>query len=105
MSKGMRKLQNSATMSSVIAEIGLTAFKIIVGFLTGSLGILAEATYSGLDLVAAVMPWFAVHVADKPADPEHPFGHGRMGLQRLLRTVSAFARDEERGGERIKANK
>jgi divalent metal cation (Fe/Co/Zn/Cd) transporter len=101
----MRKLQNSATMSSVIAAIELTAFKIIVGLLTGSLGILAEAAHSGLDLVAAVMPWFAVHVADKPADPEHPFRHGKNGFTTPSAHRICFCQSEERGGERIKANK
>jgi cation diffusion facilitator family transporter len=75
--KEAQNSKNTAAMTSVLAAVGLTTFKIIVGVLTGSLGILAEAAHSGLDLVAAVMTWFAVRVADKPADPEHPFGHGK----------------------------
>jgi divalent metal cation (Fe/Co/Zn/Cd) transporter len=41
--------------SSVLAAIGLTTFKLVVGLLSGSLGLLAEAAHSGLDLVAALM--------------------------------------------------
>jgi len=88
MKENAQNTKNSAAMSSVIAAVGLTTFKIIVGVLTGSLGILAEAAHSGLDLVAAVMTWFAVHVADKPADPEHPFGHGKAeNISALFETL------------------
>ena len=66
-----KKEKRSAALSSVIAAIGLTTFKLIVGLLTNSLGILAEAAHSGLDLVAAAMTYFAVRVSDKPADKEH----------------------------------
>ena len=80
--------KNTAALSSVVAAVGLTTFKIIVGVLTGSLGILAEAAHSGLDLVAAVMTLFAVRVADKPADPEHPFGHGKAeNISALFETL------------------
>jgi len=50
-SEGREK--QSAALTSLFAAVGLTAFKIVVGVLTGSLGILAEAAHSGLDLVAA----------------------------------------------------
>jgi cation diffusion facilitator family transporter len=65
-------------LSSVLAAVGLTTFKIIVGLFTGSLGILAEAAHSGLDLVAALMTFFAVRVADRPADATHTYGHGKV---------------------------
>jgi cation diffusion facilitator family transporter len=56
----------------------LTTLKIVVGILTGSLGILSEAAHSGLDLVAAAVTYVSVRVADKPADSVHPFGHGKV---------------------------
>ena len=65
-------------LSSVGAAIGLTGIKIIVALLTGSLGILAEAAHSGLDLVAALMTFFAVRVADRPADATHNYGHSKV---------------------------
>jgi divalent metal cation (Fe/Co/Zn/Cd) transporter len=52
--------KKSAALGSVIAAVALTVFKIVVGFSTGSLGILAEAAHSGLDLMAAVMTFLAV---------------------------------------------
>jgi cation diffusion facilitator family transporter len=83
-----QKDKRTAALSSVVAAIGLTSFKLIIGLLTNSLGILAEAAHSGLDLVAAAMTYFAVRVSDKPADKEHPFGHGKIeNLSALFETV------------------
>jgi len=65
-------------LSSVVAAIGLTGMKLVVGLLTGSLGILAEAAHSGLDLVAALMTLFAVRFASRPADASHHYGHGKV---------------------------
>ena len=67
-----------AATSSVIAAFGLTGFKIVVGLLTNSLGVLAEAAHSGLDLIAAMITAFAINKSDKPADREHPYGHGKV---------------------------
>ncbi len=86
------KEKRAAALSSVVAAIGLTFFKIIVGVLTNSLGILAEAAHSTLDLAAALMTFFAVRVADKPADREHPFGHGKAeNLSALFETLLLLA--------------
>ncbi len=80
--------KRAAALSSVAAAIGLTAFKIIVGVLTGSLGILAEAAHSALDLVAALVTFFAVRAADRPADQEHNYGHGKIeNLSALFETL------------------
>ena len=77
-----------AAMSSVIAAVGLTGFKIIVGLTTGSLGILAEAAHSGLDLMAALMTFLAVRISDKPADSTHLYGHGKAeNLSALFETL------------------
>lgn len=84
--------KRSAALSSVVAAVGLTSFKLVVGLLTNSLGILAEAAHSGLDLVAALMTFFAVSVSDKPADKEHQFGHGKIeNLSALFETVLLLA--------------
>ena len=87
-----QKEKRSAALSSVLFAIGLTTFKIIVGLLTNSLGILAEAAHSALDLVAALMTLFAVRMADKPADKEHNFGHGKIeNLSALFETILLLA--------------
>jgi cation diffusion facilitator family transporter len=80
--------KNQAALTSVIAAVCLTLFKIIVGIMTGSLGILAEAAHSGLDLVAALVTLFAVRLSGKPADGEHLYGHGKIeNLSALFETL------------------
>jgi cation diffusion facilitator family transporter len=82
-----KEKQNAAT-SSVIAAVFLTSFKIIVGLLTGSLGILSEAAHSGLDLVAALVTFFAVRFSDRPPDEGHLYGHGKIeNLSALIETL------------------
>jgi cation diffusion facilitator family transporter len=63
---------------SVLAAIFLTGFKLVVGIITGSLGLLSEALHSGLDLVAAVITFFSVRISDNPPDKIHNFGHGKV---------------------------
>lgn len=60
------------------AALFLTVFKVVVGVFSGSIGILAEAAHSGLDLAAAVITYVAVRASGKPADREHPYGHGKI---------------------------
>ncbi|MBZ5637557.1 MAG: cation-efflux pump [Acidobacteriia bacterium] len=63
---------------SVWAGLTLTAIKLAAGLASGSLGLLAEAAHSALDLVAAAMTWFAVRTSWRPPDEEHPYGHGKI---------------------------
>jgi cation diffusion facilitator family transporter len=70
--------KKKVALISVFAAIFLTGFKLVIGFLTGSLGILSEALHSGLDLVAAVITYFSVSISDKPADKDHNYGHGKI---------------------------
>lgn len=77
-----------AAGSSVLWSALLTIMKFIVGILTGSLGILSEALHSALDMLAALGTYFAVKIAARPADAEHPFGHGRIeSLTALAETL------------------
>ncbi len=84
--------KSAVALGSVLAAVGLTAFKSIVGLVTGSLGILAEAVHSALDLVAAFTTWVAVRAADRPADRNHPYGHGKIeNLSALFETLLLLA--------------
>lgn len=77
-----------AAGSSVAAAVLLTTLKLVVGILTGSLGILAEAAHSGLDLVAALVTFFAVRISDKPPDEGHLYGYGKVeNLSALIETL------------------
>lgn len=70
--------KNRVTIISLAAAVALTAMKLAAGLFTGSLGLLAEAAHSGLDTVASVITFFSVRVAGRPADENHPYGHGRF---------------------------
>lgn len=87
-STGARTEKQAAALSSVLAALALTLMKAVVGILTGSLGILAEAAHSGLDLVAAFVTWGAVRLSGRPADTDHHYGHGKVeNLSALAETV------------------
>src|SRR5918996_4084794 len=69
--------QRRTALVSVAAAAVLVAIKLATGLATGSLGLLSEALHSGTDLVAALLTFFAIGVALRPADPGHPYGHGK----------------------------
>lgn len=58
--------------------MGLTVLKLTAAFLSGSVGVLSEGIHSFLDLVSASLAFFTVREAGKPADEDHPFGHGKI---------------------------
>jgi cation diffusion facilitator family transporter len=63
---------------SVVSNSLLTAGKLVAGFATGSVSILSEAAHSAIDLIAAGIATFSVHVADRPPDRTHPYGHEKI---------------------------
>ena len=67
-----------AALLSVGSAFLLLSLKTFLVVRTGSLGVLSEALHSGLDLVAAIITFLSVRVADRPADEEHPYGHGKF---------------------------
>lgn len=69
--------KSRAALVSVISNIGLTLMKLAAGLATGSVAIISEAVHSGMDLMAALMAYASVKVADRPPDRRHPFGHGK----------------------------
>lgn len=84
----MKNEKKNVALISVFAAIFLSAFKLVIGLLTGSLGILSEALHSILDLFAAVITYFSVRLSDKPADSDHHFGHGKVeNLSAFIETV------------------
>ncbi|MGB9405615.1 MAG: cation transporter, partial [Candidatus Acidiferrales bacterium] len=63
-----------AALASVGSAVALVALKAFLAVATGSLGVLSEMLHSTLDLVAAVITYLSVRVADKPADADHLYG-------------------------------
>lgn len=83
-------------LASVVAAAVLIGLKLVAGLLTNSLGLLSEAVHSGTDLVAALLTFFALGVAGRPADATHAWGHGKaehlsaLAESIILAGVSAF---------------
>ena len=88
--------QRRSALISVVAAATLLILKLSVGLATNSLGLLSEAAHSGTDLVAALLTYFAVRVAARPADVQHQFGHGKaehlsaLTEAAILAAVSVF---------------
>ncbi len=88
--QGPRK--TAVALLSVISNMTLTAVKLAVGFLTGSVSILSEAIHSAMDLLAALIAFFSVRKSGLPADTKHPFGHGKIeNISGTLEALLIFA--------------
>src|ERR1700694_2770067 len=72
-----RRAQQVALGSLLIGGV-ICLGKLVVGLLTGSLGIISEAAHSGLDVVASAFALVAVSTARRPADADHLYGHARV---------------------------
>ena len=62
---------------SITSNVVLSVLKIITGILSGSLSIISEAIHSMSDFFASVLTFFSVIKSSKPADKDHPYGHGK----------------------------
>jgi len=69
--------QRRTALVSVAAACVLIALKLSAGVESGSLGLVSEALHSGTDLIAALLTFFAIGVAVRPADEKHQYGHGK----------------------------
>jgi len=70
--------KTSIARLSVASNSLLIAMKVVVGIMSGSVSIISEAIHSSMDLVAALIAFFAVRVSDTPPDLKHPYGHGKV---------------------------
>lgn len=92
MSKETRNIKSETAMISVVSNSLLIIMKIFAGLYSGSVSIISEAIHSGIDLVAALIAFFAVKISFKPADKEHPFGHGKFeNVSGVLEALLIFA--------------
>ena len=67
-----------AALLSICSNTVLIIFKVIAGLLSGSVSIISEAIHSSMDLVASCVAFMAVRTSAKPADRDHPYGHGKI---------------------------
>ena len=88
----MASAKETVAFTSILASGLLTALKLTVGLLTGSLGILSEAAHSALDCAGTVLTFIAIRIGDKPPDHDHPYGHGKVeSIAALAETALLFA--------------
>jgi cation diffusion facilitator family transporter len=84
-------VSNKKTQTAVLS-VGsntlLIILKVVVGLVTGSVAVLSEAIHSGIDLVAALIAFFAVRMSSQAADDDHPYGHGKV--ENISGTVEAL---------------
>ncbi|WP_346355124.1 cation diffusion facilitator family transporter [Azotosporobacter soli] len=90
----MTEKQRTAQLS-VFSNTLLVVLKLIVGFYTGAVSIVSEAAHSAVDLLAAVIAYYAVRQADRPPDERHAFGHGKFenlsgAIEAMLIVVAAI---------------
>lgn len=71
------RAKQAVATASVVASGAIAGLKLIVGALTGSLGLLAEGAHSLFDLVSTLITFLVVKVAAIPPDANHPYGHER----------------------------
>lgn len=82
-------------LAGVVASAFLAAIKIGVGLAANSVAVVSDGMESGADIITSGLVWLALRIAAKPADRDHPYGHGRfeilggLGVGTLLAIVGA----------------
>lgn len=76
-----------AAQLSIFSNCVLIIIKLTAGIMMQSVSVISEAVHSGIDLIAAIIAWFAVRESGKPADDEHHFGHGK--IENVAGTIEA----------------
>lgn len=74
----MFRTPTGAAGLSIASNSLLTAIKLAVGLVSGSISVISEAIHSGMDLLASLIAFFSLRIAGTPADKRHPFGHGKF---------------------------
>lgn len=82
-----QQAKSRAAQLSILSNSVLIVIKLTVGIMMQSVSVISEAVHSGLDLLAAIIAWFAVRESAKPADEDHPFGHGK--IENVAGTIEA----------------
>ena len=76
----MKSLDRKARVAllSIASNSTLIVLKVVAGVLSGSVSIISEAIHSSMDLMASFIAFFSVRTSSKPADRDHPYGHGKI---------------------------
>ncbi|MCI0466975.1 MAG: cation-efflux pump, partial [Beijerinckiaceae bacterium] len=88
----MNRLKERAALASIAVSALMTAAKFAAGLASGSLAVLSEAGHNLADVAATTLTYFAIRIANKPADEDHQFGHAKVeALAALVETGFLFA--------------
>ncbi|MGE5368879.1 MAG: cation diffusion facilitator family transporter, partial [Chloroflexota bacterium] len=83
--------KHAAAKASIAASALLAVAKLAAGIWSGSLALLSEAGHATVDTGATILTWYALREAQKPADAEHHYGHGKYeALAALVETGLLF---------------
>ncbi|MGN0176234.1 MAG: cation diffusion facilitator family transporter [Methanobrevibacter sp.] len=71
------KYGKKAAAIGIIANVILTIFNLIVGIISGSYALISEGGHTLSDIATSIIAFIGFKIGQKPADKEHPLGHGR----------------------------
>ena len=94
--ENLDQLKQKTAWISIISNTLLVVLKFVVGFYTGAMSLISEAMHSSVDLLAALIAFWAVHKSVVPPDQEHDYGHGKYenlsaAIEALLIVFAALA--------------
>ncbi|HEY5556036.1 cation diffusion facilitator family transporter [Acetobacterium sp.] len=70
--------KSKTALLSIFSNTLLIILKVVAGILSGSVSIISEAIHSSMDLMASLVAFMSVRTSAKPADRDHPYGHGKI---------------------------
>jgi cation diffusion facilitator family transporter len=71
------RIGQKVALASIAVSAGLAVVKIVTGLLAGSTSVVADGLESAGDVLASGLVFLGLTLAAKPADSDHPYGHGR----------------------------
>ena len=71
------KLGKQAVFVAIAGNVFLTIFNIAVGIMAGSYALISEGAHTISDITTSIIAYIGFKIGSKPADDEHPLGHGR----------------------------
>ena len=93
--QNLNELKQKTAWLSILSNTTLVLLKFIVGIYTGAMSLVSEAMHSGVDLLAAMIAFWAVRKSVVPPDKEHDYGHGKYenissAVEAILIVVAAI---------------
>ncbi|MBE6491501.1 MAG: cation transporter [Methanobrevibacter sp.] len=71
------KAGKKAAIVAIVANCFLTVFNIVIGIMSGSYALVSEGAHTLSDVATSIIAYIGFKIGQKPADEEHPMGHGR----------------------------